>query len=261
VAGPILGCRYGIQYRLALQRPLYPESLALNADEVLRACMGRRPVVMRGGNGQPLSERLFDWVTRMVALALSDQPLVPSSPVDPAELLSSTTTVMGMLWDAERRLLRPAFGNFWPHSWSARFACGEGIAGHAFRFGLPAGYYATGALASTPQSLIFKAHFDAYERPRRYRWLLSLPFTMGGKSALGAVTIASEEEPGTPAEASLARLAHVLSSGETEPLMDKLSKSLQAAVEIGVLTVLSDAPELTETLKRSARALLPETLG
>jgi hypothetical protein len=77
----------------------------------------------------------------------------------------------GYLWNPKRHQLMTAFGKFPNRGWAVRFAWGEGVAGHALRHSLEAGWVHGDA---SHQSLIYqqkpKAHNDA-----DYSWLVSIP--------------------------------------------------------------------------------------
>jgi hypothetical protein len=94
----------------------------------------------------------------------------------------SSTMWTGLVWSQERRRLLFAFGRFPPQSWVARFACGDGIAGHAFRHSYPVAW--TRRMAQRKEhpfiNVVFREfpeNFSPYAP--RYDWVLAIPLFLG----------------------------------------------------------------------------------
>ena len=236
VPGPLVGARYGIAFTLATAGEPYDPILSMNSGELLKQCMGAEP----GAPGS-LAHRL-------------EQALFPV--LAPGGALSSRTTVMGMFWDGARRLLRPAFGRFWVQSWASRFACGEGVAGHAFRFALPAAWHREVAQARHETSILFQDYPEHYVQPRHYRWVLSLPLKATERTCIGVVTLASEEDDGQPADHALARIARVTAAGLHDAAAIKQREELQRAVNYVFWSAIAEAPDLLESIRSYAREVL-----
>jgi hypothetical protein len=246
VVGPLVGRRYGVAFRLANAGAAYPERTKLDVAEVLRHCFGAQP-----GRSAKISERLSWAMEAVLQGVLAEKAGLALQ----GDSFGNRTTSMGMLWDPEGRLLRPAFGRFWPQSWSARFACGEGVAGHAFRFCVPAGWHAEAASARHAGSIVFQAHPQHHLYSRSYRWVLSLPIKASEAVCVGAFTIASEDE-GTSAERLLARVARVTSQGIDDPFSRGLRSALERSINLAFWAEVARSEELTGPVRDEARAVM-----
>lgn len=85
--------------------------------------------------------------------------------------------------DGDLRELLPAFGEFLPVTWAKAFKAGNGVAGHAFRFGKMAAWHVK---TSNVTSCI-------YEEPSgnntTYDWILAVPLLLSPDGpAVGVVT-------------------------------------------------------------------------
>ncbi len=156
-SAPLLGHRYALLYQPGKSgRQVEHEPLALG-EKVVDLC--------RGLVEPPLGARL----TEAVSAAILSEGL-------------SSTMWTGLVWSQERRRLLNAFGRFPPQSWVARFACGDGIAGHAFRHSYPVAW--TRRMAQRKEhpfiNVVFREfpeNFSPYAP--RYDWVLAIPLFLG----------------------------------------------------------------------------------
>jgi predicted phosphodiesterase len=115
VDAPSIGSRYGIMFRPQNPGKEYPrEAMDLGAG-ILEACRSTR-------DGNPLA---LDFTNR-VGRAVFKQ-LHPDAK-EGEKFLDGDGAWTGSIWQAERRRLLVAFGEFPPESWAARFAAGAGVA-------------------------------------------------------------------------------------------------------------------------------------
>ena len=252
VAGPLVGRRYGIAFRPSNPGRPYPEMLALDLAEIVRQCIGTAP-----GSAGSLGQRLSTSSEAVLAALLRDRGLLTNG----APPFGNRTTLMGMLWDGAARVLRPAYGRFWTQSWAARFACGEGVAGHAFRLGLPVGWHAEAASARHSSSIIFQRHPQHYVHPRHYRWVLSVPLSARGEAPVGAVTLASEEDEGSAAEQLLSRVARVTATGIRDPASAEILFDLERVLNQAFWFEVAQSAGLTQSVREHAGKVLDRLQG
>lgn len=113
IEAPRVGYRYSIVYAPS-DAPQYPEEAARLSRVLLQKCRGEQPA--GGGGLRAMLTAALDAEIR-TALEIADSP----------------APWVAFLWEHDRRLLLPAFGEFQPATWGARFAAGNGVAGHCFR--------------------------------------------------------------------------------------------------------------------------------
>jgi hypothetical protein len=92
-------------------------------------------------------------------------------------------TSAGFLWDPDAQKLSAAYGWFPPDHWGHAFDYGEGVAGHAFRFGREASYQ-----QGNP-SLIYQPRDE-----KDYEWIVCLPLNYKD-SCIGVVSFAGHRRP------------------------------------------------------------------
>ncbi len=252
IAGPLEGRRYGIAFKPSNAGRAYPAMLALDVGEIVRHCIGTSP-----GSAGSLGQRLGASTERVMAALLREKGVL----ADGVPLFGNRTTLMGMLWDSGARVLRPAFGRFWTQSWAARFACGEGVAGHAFRMGLPAGWHAEAASGRHASSIIFQRHPQHWVHPRRYRWVLSVPLSARGEAPVGAVTLASEEDEGSAPEQLLSRVARVTATGIKDPSSANILFDLERVLNQAFWFEVSQSAGLTQSVREHAEKVLGRLQG
>jgi hypothetical protein len=120
VEAPLVGHRYAVAYRPDVEGSRLDYTAGRIASKLLDRCLGDR-------EQGPL-----------LALQLAESIAVAISAV--FEVCSDELLWSGLLWDEQRRLLLTTFGNFPNRQWGCHYACGAGIAGHAFRFNRPAAW-------------------------------------------------------------------------------------------------------------------------
>jgi hypothetical protein len=99
-----------------------------------------------------------------------------------------------LLWSSEHRRLVPVFCNGPLETWGLRFAYGNGIAGHSFRFGLPAGYVKPRKKAKP--SLIYQSGSEVEGfQSTEYQWLASFPLAKAdaGATPLGVLILCGKD--------------------------------------------------------------------
>lgn len=129
------------------------------------------------------------------------------------------------LWHPERHSLMTAFGRFPNRAWAVRFAWGEGVAGHALRFGLEAGWVRGD---SSHHSLIFRPNPKASPEGD-YSWIVCFPLltslqnSANGSSqgrAIGVLGFAGNARGG-PAEQQLREYASYVARLGNRPMDDQ----------------------------------------
>jgi hypothetical protein len=234
---PLVGHRYALLYQPGKSgRALEPEPWTL-AEKVADLC--------RGLTEPHLGARLTE--ATLAALA--------------AEGLHATTFT-GLLWNQARRRLLNAFGRFPPQSWTARFACGDGIAGHAFRHSYPVAW--TRRMAQRQEHPFinvvyrdFPETFSAYSP--RHDWVLSIPLFLGrdgpsigvvgfagGKAARDRKLAALTEQIASKQGATTARLSGHKGQAKARggARADERLKSLVLTLNMAFWTTLAEAKEL-----------------
>lgn len=144
-------------------------------------------------------------------------------------------TSKGFVWDPLTKVLRPVFGRFPPEDWGQTHDYGEGLVGHAFRFGQGASYD-----RDHNPSLICKRG--------EKQWILCLPLSFKG-TCLGVVSFAGEQRPDDAVGRQLSSLAAEqvsLTTAET---------SLMASLTWRINCAFWRAVTLSEFIPREQRAL------
>ncbi|HTL36772.1 MAG TPA: GAF domain-containing protein, partial [Kofleriaceae bacterium] len=190
---PMAGYSYGFIFRLAREGASLPPDIATEITHLATKC---RSNTTQGG---PIREELTERYQAAIraALGLSDTD----------DLFADHSVGVVNLWNHEERLLRPCFGQFPPDAWVTNFRAGQGIAGHAFRFGRPAAWHHA-----------FAGDFDVIRVPtmtgtRDYEWILALPIltepTLSGKT-VGVFGFAGTKDHDSRATERLAQFARAI---------------------------------------------------
>jgi hypothetical protein len=256
IPGPIVGYRYSLAYRPGVRGKDYPEAAKWTARALIERCCGK-PL-----STQSLSTQLTAAVGASIYKIATASPWgAQTAPISRGGLLSERASWMGMIWDAQIRMLCPIFGQFWPQSWSARFTCGSGVAGHAFRFNKIAAWHRD-ANAST--SIVYQpspAHHRLFAR--QYRWILAFPLRLAPEeeASLGVVGLASEEES-TQVERALGHLARAICTDTLDPEATKLRQMLETVINAVFWTLVAEGTEgLSESEQRYPRQVLKSLLA
>jgi hypothetical protein len=147
------GHRYSIVYRPGATNRTYPSTAADLAKRILQECRGV-PFERAW-----LRQSLTDGIDRALDKYLDGQV---------GEWLS-------FIWNAEHRVLLPAFGRFRSQSWASRFAAGNGVAGHAFRHSQAVAWKRTaGAIQTIYQEITDPS--SSVGTP--YEWILCVPLRL-----------------------------------------------------------------------------------
>lgn len=234
VRSPVVGYRYS----LVSARPKSSQAatLAHESKELLRKLHDE----LRHG---PAGGKLASVLTTTVSKAL----------VAGFELEEGTDvgTWVAFLWDHDTRRLVPAFGQFPPRSWSARFRAGHGVAGHSFRHAKPVRW---SSRTAGPDSLIYQT--EEWGRPfaEKYDSVLALPLLRANDGpAVGVVSVARKTSDAGPANDAIHELASAAAdSGE----WGNIKTSLNAAF----WRVLLSQTELSRQNRREAERAL-DALG
>lgn len=256
IPGPIVGYRYSLAYRPGVRGKDYPEAAKWTARALLERCCGK-PL-----STQSLSTKLTEAVGASIFKIATASPWgAQTAPISRGGLLGERGSWMGMIWDGQTRLLCPIFGQFWPQSWSARFTCGSGVAGHAFRFNKTAAWHRD-ANAST--SIVYQpspAHHRLFAR--QYRWILAFPLRLAPEedASIGVVGLASEEES-TQVERALGHLARAICTETLDHESAKLLRMLETVLNVVFWTLVAEAKEgLSESEQRYPRQVLKSLLA
>jgi len=256
IPGPIVGYRYALAYRPGGRGREYPEAAKWTARALLERCCGK-PL-----SSQSMSTKLTDAVgTSIYKIATASPWGAQTAPISRGGLLGERGSWMGMIWDQQLRLLCPAFGQFWPQSWAARFAAGSGVAGHAFRFNKTAAWHRD---ANATTSIVYQRVPDHHRLfSRHYRWILCFPLRLAPEeeASLGVVCLASEEEA-TQVERALGHLARAICTETLDPEAAKLRRMLETVVNVVFWTLVAEAKDgLSESEQRYPRQVLKSLLS
>ncbi len=196
VPHPHLGHRYGFEYRVAARPGALSDDEAVALEGMLARCRAG------GSEAATLSAALIEGVNFSLAKTLS------YGPSRGAAGQHAAGPWLAHLWSHRRKALVSAFGQSSREEWEASFAYGEGITGHAFRFGGPAVYHRV--QARFPRGADIRRTGLLY-RPRRgdveagdHVWIVSVPIHLSpGGPAVGVVGFARRREETGRAAAQL----------------------------------------------------------
>jgi hypothetical protein len=166
VDAPIVGYRYAVAYRPSQPGDSLDYTAGRIAARLLDRCTADREL------GPVLSYQLAEPIAAAITAVLGAPPL--------------HVAWMGLLWDEAQARLRPAFGNFAPREWSAAYACGAGVAGHAFRFNRPAAWCR--GTEHTKDALIYQRRPAHQHWQPDHDWIVCVPIVGdAAKHPLGVV--------------------------------------------------------------------------
>jgi predicted phosphodiesterase len=255
IPGPIVGYRYSLAYRPGNPGKEYPEAAKWTARAILERCCGK-PV-----SSQSLSARLTEAVASSIYKIATASPWGAQTSTPARGLLSERGSWTGQIWDSAQRLLCPAFGQFWPQSWAARFACGSGVAGHAFRFSKTAAWHRD---ANAARSIIYQPNPEHHRLfSRSYRWILCFPLMLAPdeEASIGVVGLASEDES-TQVERALGHLARSICTDTQDAEAAKLRRMLETVINVVFWTLIAEAKDgLSESEQRYPRHVLKSLLA
>ncbi|HLL00820.1 MAG TPA: metallophosphoesterase [Myxococcaceae bacterium] len=125
---------------------------------------------------------------------------------------------MCYLWHPGRHKLMTALGMFPNRAWAVRFSWGEGVAGHALRFGQETGWVRGD---SSHRSLIFKSNPGASPEGD-YSWIVCIPILTSIRNpvAIGVLGFAGNSRGG-PAEQQLREYAQYIARTGNQPFTDE----------------------------------------
>ncbi len=268
VTAPVVGMRYGLQFRPKLEGTAYPFQARHLADNLLQQC-----------RKQPRTSDIQQKLTDTIRINVANELLGQDEDADKLllrlkSLLGESGAWIGFIWDEELRRLLATFGEFAPEGWGSRFAAGDGIAGHAFRQSGTAFWWKN----MGPARLLYQNQVEPNQRPAlmhstddptkmqlRYAWIVSVPiyFSLRGRS-LGVVSFAGKESSGRgPVAEILENLAYgfahltlkkkeeVAAEEWTAHVQEKerlfqLRAKLENAVNFGFWEVIQSASELAK---------------
>jgi hypothetical protein len=193
---PMANARYGMTFPLADPGDPLPLRFAVATSRLVQLCRSTR----RLGDG------LRTTLSTYLDAALRSSLKLPAD----AEAFGEHAVAVGNLWSASELVLRPCFGFFPPDAWVTQFDAGRGIAGHAFRFALPAAWHRSIA-----------GEFDVIRVPttkgtRDYEWILCLPILTGPDgTAIGVFGFAGTRDYNTATTNQLAAFAQQIAQNET----------------------------------------------
>lgn len=170
--------------------------------------------------------------------------------------LGSKGAWVGFLWNENARRLYSAFGQFAQPAWNARFAVGDGVAGHAFRFGKPAFWHTNG---TNSESLIFRRRTEL-EGPyaHDYSWVVCFPILDGFKAPIGVVSFASPDS-GSAAEKKLGSLAERVCTDTKNADDNSFVEKLWNAINAGFWSVLKEHDN--KSIREFASAAISKMAG
>jgi hypothetical protein len=255
IPGPIVGYRYSLAYRPGNPGKEYPEAAKWTARAILERCCGKAQ------STQSLSAKLTEAVASSIYKIATQSPWAAQSAAQQRGLLGERGSWMGQIWDAQQRALYTAFGQFWPQSWSARFTCGSGVAGHAFRFGKTAAWHRDANLAT---SIIYQPSPEHHRLfSRSYRWILAFPLRLSPEeeAAIGVVGLASEDES-TQVERALGHLARAICTETLDAEAARMRRMLETVINVVFWTLIAEAKDgLSESEQRYPRQVLKSLLA
>lgn len=174
-----------------------------------------------------------------------------------ADLLPSTACV-GLLWADERKILLPCFGSFPNQGWATRFAYGNGVAGHAFRFARVAAWVRGD---NSRRSVVYAKRTDeGGPYSREYKWVVCVPLVCERDGpAAGIVSFASDTVDG-----DLDRILHGFAEdaghGDDPDRREKAEtteSALITAINTAVWDAIANCEKLSEaTQRRAAKAVM-----
>jgi 3',5'-cyclic AMP phosphodiesterase CpdA len=242
VDAPLVGHRYGLAFRPSrsvAKFDLAAETLATRMLKVARSAF----------EISYLSRTLTYVVGGSLAAELGGQ--IPDHSLVEAgdkRVLDLTGSWQGTIWDHAARRLFPVFGEFAIEGWGSRFACGNGVAGHAFRMSGSAAWLR----GRGGSDLIYEAEVEprvpgpGYPRRREFAWIICIPLYLGPRGpSIGVVSLAGEDENASALTHELQIQAIGLTQPQVPEIVRKRQLRLETAVNLAFWTVLAEgSPKL-----------------
>lgn len=178
VDNPVPGVCYGIVYEVYDGSTSDLEPTHALADQIVETCL--REGTWADGLSKRASQQIHEHLLNTLVAGGAAQ--------------MARTDWAVLLWSSEHRRLVPVFCNGPLETWGLRFAYGNGIAGHSFRFGLPAGYVKPRTKAKP--SLIYQSGSEVEGfQSTEYQWLASFPLAKAGAGAtpLGVLILSGKD--------------------------------------------------------------------
>lgn len=237
VDNPLVGYRYTLCFQPKQRGRLLEEDDIRAIDEIRGRCRAER-------RESPLVAMLTEALSKALEAEFGSIP--------------ATTSCVAFLWARDRKILLPSFGLFPNQGWSTRFAFGNGVAGHAFRFARVAAW----AGDQNHHSTIFSQRTDeGGPFAKTYKWVVSVPLVVdaSGPSA-GVISIASDSVNGD-FEESMFRFAQdaAATDGSRTEAVAQVVSTIITAVNRGVWDAIQHAGNdlVSDHAKaRAARAVL-----
>jgi hypothetical protein len=236
VDDPDVGAYYGIVYKPSGAINNIEDMTDVAAD-IVRAC------ITQVANKKCLSEMLADRVHRHLTKTLVPKP----------HLLNDVCWNV-LLWSRPHRRLVPVFARGPIETWAVRFAYGNGIAGHSFRFGFPAGYVADHG--SAPSLIHLKGEEVEGVQLTEYAWIAAFPLQrrLQSEHPAGVLTLS-----GLKHTDSLAELAKLITNTNASDPGNVLSNALHV-VNCSVWSALLELQNLGQLNLRRHEAYLRAAL-
>jgi predicted phosphodiesterase len=227
VEAPLVGHRYAIVFCLDELGHVFADGLQPAITDVLRTCRTHR-------DASEARSRIVQRIRTEANLHLSHD-----------------ASWLCLLLSEERQRILPALGEFSEPSWNARFPIGEGVAGHAFRFGKPAFWHEG---VSGVSSLIYREVTEV-GGPflKRYEWISCFPILALNGCPVGVFSFAGSA-PTQPTEQHLDRLAREICRGGTG--METAVQRVWDALNRGFWAAIAQEQTLNERTRDHAKAVL-----
>jgi hypothetical protein len=243
IDAPRVGYRYAVAYRLAQSGAALDSVATRFANRLAECCQDE---------DFDLSRRLEESVEVGLKIALGEG----------VERLRW----LGLVWSQSDRRLLTSFGRFPSRLGGTRFACGTGVAGHAFRFNKVASWSRDAGRAS---SLIYQSCPEFNDRAVEHDWIVAVPLLVAPNGpSLGVISL-NGDDTSLNAGATLADLALRLATeeplaGDTIKLCDSLVENLNLAFWIASTKALELGPpgqRFAEQAIQAHGALVAEDTG
>ena len=239
VDAPLVGHRYGIAFRPSRTVEKFDLAAEKLATRMLR-------VARQSFEISNLSRTLTYVVGGTLAAELGGQ-LPDQHPArgesGEKRVLDLTGSWMGIIWDHAARRLFPVFGEFPLDAWAGRFACGNGVAGHAFRISGSAAWFRR----QGGSDLIYEEEIEPRGpgapsgRRREYGWVICIPLYLGPKGpSIGVVSLAGEDENASAITHELQHQALGLTQAVVPEMVRKRQLRLETTVNLAFWTALAE---------------------
>lgn len=173
--------RVGYRYAIAYEPPHYGNKLdnqTINlVDDILVECLTSRSTI----NIENMTN-FGKVLTKSISTAINE--------VTESEYSGNW---IGFLWKNELRRLVSAFGSFPPILWTPRFASGNGIAGHAFRFSHIARWYKN---MPSDAALLYQEKPEGQYWDDNHEWIVCIPLIVEADGpSIGVISLEGNQSP------------------------------------------------------------------